>query len=452
MAPEFDQDAFDSALDKSLPGAIERSGVIAHIPKEDEVATLMRGFEELDDSIASRVDDGIARTFDEKLEVSLKELGFDPEQYRSMKDSLKKLDRIGTPDSARSGWAPDGKWRREKYTKIGRAAVASVFDFKRMPIPKEFAEQGIERAQLGSTDTKGGITIPDLTLDDWSILGKDHSIAERIFETEDLGESLTLIVPTLVTDVDTSHLATEGTSSASETDATLDTEANSSVEAQVMGAFVKISRKIPPQRMTAMANQIGRLLMRAAGHKKDKWIFNNGSSPFNSMMNRAGNSHTLAAGNTTFSSAKYPDWSKLQFAPDENSIGNGVYLLSPSVFGDATRLVDDQNRPLWLTGWVAPQGMVPSSPVSEGSPAVFLNRPCWLSTTMPAVSASAADTAFGLYFDPQFGTIGRSQDPFFETDESKEREKFMTQIHIFSVGAFHYSQPTGAAVIKTAAS
>jgi len=82
----------------------------------------------------------------------------------------------------------------------------------------------------------------------------------------------------------------------------------------------------------------------------------------------------------------------------------------------------------------------------------LLNRPAWFSTSMPDITASAADTAFGLYFDPQFGLIGNSQSPFTETDESQDRKKFMRHIYIFSAFAFKYFQGAGAAVIKTAVS
>lgn len=434
------------AADAAVAGALQRSGIDLNlIPKRDELSRVLSALEEFKGSVVDDVSTRTAGTFDERFAAAL---GKDVlPRFEHIERMLKDADRRGNPISDRTPLTV-GPEKARIYRQIGRAASVAAYRASGAQPPKEYEE--FTRAQLAGTDTKGGVTIPELRVDDWVRIRPDHSIARKMIRAIPLDEELTMIVPTLASGLDADALTTEGTTDSPESDADFESEANSKVTAEVLSTFVKVSRKIPPRRFQVLEAFIGELLMEAVGVKEDKWFFN-ASSPFTGLLQAAGNTVTMDVGKTAFEDSNYTDWRKLQFAINPNLIGNGVYLMHPAVFGHVTGLLDGSNRPLFNTGWVTIPTQVPAAPVSDGPPAMVINRPCWLSTAMPDLSASAANTPFALYLDPSKALIGDSQDANVEVDDSQDRTKFMRRLYIFEVVAFKLFVSAAAAKLVTAA-
>lgn len=444
-------------LDAAVGAAVERifagKGIeLDHVVTSDGLSRMMGAVEKFKDAVVSGVPEIVGRTFDEKFKAAMGGGSVGEgvlARFERMEAQLKANDMPGNPLSVRSPQTVS-EAKTRAYAQIGKGITVAAYRAANLALPKEY--EGFARSQLAGTDTKGGVGIPEMRLTDWMRIRPDHSVARKMFRSVPLTDALTMIVPTLVTGADQAgRLTTEGTTASPESDADFLSEANSSVTAEVLSTWVGISRKMPPSYFQQMEDFIGQLLMEAAGQLEDVW-FLNGTSPFTTMVAVSTTKvRTMSAGKVAFEDADWRDFQQLQFSVDPNVIGNGVYLMHPSVFGHASGLVDGVNRPLANTGFVTVPGMTIDSPVSNGPPAMLLNRPCFLSTAMPDLSASAPDTTMALYLDPTKGLIGDSQQASVEIDDSLDRSKFMRRLYMFEVVAFKYFIAAASAALKTAA-
>lgn len=442
------------AAKRALGEAGLNSDAINHIPSNDDLSRTLEALEQQKDAVVRAAKDTIEGTFDEKFRALV------PEDLQARMDhletKLKDADKRGNPLSARDPRMTDDERKERIYEHIGKHISARCYMRDGGRVPEHIRNDigSLTRTAVAGDDTKGAIIISDLKLEDWMRIKPDHSLARRIVRSIPLDDSLTMVVPTLLTDPELEDLPEEDPTGANESTPTWETEANSSVTARTLAGKITLSRQIPPKQMERLQSFYGQLLVEQAGKKEDRWFFNLPTGPFVDMLRAAGNTHLVAdhtadgGGNgQAFKDSDFSDWDEFQDTLADNI--EGVYVMHPTMFGHIRRLRDDNNRPLWASAIGHVPGGTVNVPVSEFAPRQLNDRPCWLTTVMPKLSDTGADKAMALYFDPSKALIGDGPDTKIEVDDSVKHDQYERTIYLFRTVAMKLFIATAASVMKT---
>lgn len=364
---------------------------------------------------------------------------------QAWKDELKTLDQSkpNLPLSVRALVATRDDQKLAGYQRLGAMGVAAWCQRDRIV---DLPEQ--TRAQLGLTENKGGAAIPTLVDEEWAYVMLDHSVARQMLPPSrqiPLDESLTVVWPTITVRPSASQ-GTENNNSGG-TDATLATQPNSNATAAIIKGWIPFSKVIPPRQLAIMQAVIGTMLAEDLGNQEDEWFFNS-SSPFTGMLQAA----TGKTSNVTADGASSVDalqdinphafFAKMKRSIQPNHIGKGVFVFNPETWGVIEGLTDNQNRPLYGTG---PMGSTPAqfpAPVSVPTELRLLNRPVYLTSTLPGVDA-ASGAKFCLYMDPSAaGIASRLRET--TVDESVEAKELNRVIIAWELFALRLLLPTCA--------
>lgn len=442
------------AVTRALGEAGLNSDSINHIPSNDELSRTLEALERHKDDVVRAARETIDGTFDEKFRAAL------PEDLQARVDhieaKLKEADKRGNPLSARDPRTTDDERKERIYDHIGKHITARVYMRKGQRLPDSLRNDlgGLTRTATAGDDTKGAIIISDLRTEDWMRVKPDHSLARRVVRSIPLDDSLTMIVPTLLTDPELEDLPEEDPTGAHESTPTWENEANSSVTARTLAGKIRLSRQLPPKQMERLQAFYGQLLVEQAGKKEDRWFFNLPTGPFVDMLRAAGNTHLVedrtssgGANGQAFKDSQFEDWDEFQDTLADNI--EGIYVMHPSMFGHIRRLRDDNNRPLWASAIGHVPGGSVNVPVSEFAPRQLNDRPCWLTTVMPKLSDTGADKAMALYFDPSKALIGDGPDTSIEVDDSVRHDQYERTIYLFRTVAMKLFVSGAASVMKT---
>lgn len=356
-----------------------------------------------------------------------------------LREELKKIDRSGAPLAVRAVIATADDRKRSVYTSIGAHAIRAWC--AALP-PEEAALPDQVRAQLGLTENKGGVTIPEKVDEDWAFVMLDHSVARQLLPPTrqiPLDDSLTVVWPT-ITSRPTASQGTESNNGGA-TDATFATKASSSATAALIKGHTSFSKVVPARQLALMMTIIGEMLAEDIGHKEDEWFFNS-SSPFTGMLQAATgkNGNVVATGASNVEALDsinaHSFFAKMKRSIEPNHIGNGVFVFSPEVWGIVEGLTDTQNRPLYGTGLMGSTPAQFPAPVSVPSELRLINRPVYLTSALPGADATSG-SKFCLYMDPRAAAIASRPREVTIDDhvEAKELNRVIIQYELFAVKA-----------------
>lgn len=247
------------------------------------------------------------------------------------------------------------------------------------------------KAALGMSEgsgSAGGYLVPEALANEIIQLASKYGLARKYFRVVPMPRNK-FGFPTVASGV-TAYWVDEA-GSITKSNATLGLV---QLEAKKLAALAPLTYELVEDSPIDVIDFIYEQIARAFAEKEDEACLTGNGTPFYGILNDSGVTVVqMDTGETSFTDINFDYLEDLINAVDDAARDNGMFIMHPTIKGVLRKKKTSTNEYLW-------------GPPGAGTPPTLMGYPYVLSSKMPGVGDSAADTPFVIFGDPRYFLFG----------------------------------------------